>query len=223
MDRILVVEDDIKQRRVLSRALAEEGIDVVEAATMEEARARFNPRSFDALIVDRMLPDGDGLALCSEVRRSGASAPILMLTARGELNDRVEGLREGADYYVVKPFEIEELLAVLTALIRRSRMGVMFLDGDLKIDFIAREASLAGKRIDLTDRELALLARLAADAGRPVSRSQLLESVWHLAFDPGSGVLEVHVSRLREKLGEDAWRVETVRRVGYRLRKQTHA
>jgi DNA-binding response OmpR family regulator len=220
MDRILVVEDDIRQRRIVARALSEERIEVDEAASLSDARERLERNRFDAIVVDRMLPDGDGLTLCAHVRSVGLTAPILMLTARGELSDRVAGLREGADYYLVKPFEIVELIAALGALVRRSRMGLVFADGDLTIDFVAREARLRGKRLDLTQRELALLARLAADAGKPVARAELLDSVWHLAFDPGSGVLEVHVSRLREKLGDDAWRVETVRLVGYKLRRE---
>lgn len=219
MDRFLIVEDDARQRSVLQRALREDGHLVEDAGTLADARKKVLAQTFDLVILDRMLPDGDGEEFCVELRRQGIRTPVLMLTARGELKDRVSGLTVGADAYLVKPFELEELKATALALIRRDRLGSRFVDGSFVIDFLARETWSSGKRLDLTPRQFALLARLATEVDVPVSRADLLRSVWHLDFDPGSGVLDVQVSHLRAKLETEAWRLETVRGVGYRLRK----
>ena len=141
-----------------------------------------------------------------------------MLTARGETADKVTGLRAGADDYLVKPFELDELLARLEALVRRGKVGVALTVGDLTLDRLSRRAALAGAPLDLTAKEFALLVRLAVDAEKAVERTKLLLDVWQLKFDPGSGVLDVHVSRVRDKLGDRAWMIETVRGTGYRLR-----
>lgn len=219
VDRFLVVEDDVRQRSVLSRALREDDHTVDEVATIAEAREKLLSQPYDIIILDRMLPDGDGLDLCVEIRRHGLRAPVLMLTARGELRDRVTGLVVGADAYLVKPFEFDELKALVVALIRRDRVGARFMDGGFVVDFFAREAWSNSKRLDLTPREFALLARLVNEADIPVSRADLHRSVWQLNFDPGSGVLDVHVSHLRAKLDCEAWRIQTVRGIGYRFRK----
>jgi DNA-binding response OmpR family regulator len=216
--KVLIVEDDPQLAELLGRMLTEEGHALDLCKTLGEARAKVGEGPYDAVILDWMLPDGEGLTLCEEMRRAGVFTPILMLTARGEVHDRVLGLRTGADDYLVKPFDIEELLARLFALTRRSARAAVFRHGGLEIDRMAREARVQSRRIDLTQREFSLLARLADDVGQPVPRAALFESVWHLRFDPGSGVLEVHISRLRDKLGDYAWMVETVRGVGYRLR-----
>jgi two-component system, OmpR family, response regulator len=216
--RVLVVEDDPQLSELLGRVLTEEGHTADLCATLGAARAKTGSDAYDVIVLDWMLPDGEGLGLCDELRRARVFTPILMLTARGEVHDRVLGLRTGADDYVVKPFDIDELLARLFALTRRAARPAVWSHGGLEIDRLAREARVQGRRVDLTQREFSLLARLADDVGRPVTRASLFESVWHLHFDPGSGVLEVHVSRLRDKLGEYAWMVETVRGVGYRLR-----
>jgi DNA-binding response OmpR family regulator len=167
-----------------------------------------------------MLPDGDGANFCEEMRSSGSTVPLLMLTARGEVADRVRGLRAGADDYLVKPFDVEELLLRVEGLGRRGRVGSMLRLGELTVDPLMREARVGTSRLELTAKELQLLVTLASGRGEVLSRSQLLQQVWGLGFDPGSGVLDVHVSRLRDKLGAYAWMVETVRGSGLRFRSQ---
>jgi DNA-binding response OmpR family regulator len=165
-----------------------------------------------------MLPGLDGLSVCRDIRKAGLTTPILMLTARGELRERVLGLDSGADDYLVKPFEIDELLARVRALVRRSAGLARFVLGDLEIDRIGRRTLLAGVPVDLTVKEFALLLHLAHRADRTVTRSELMAQVWDLKFDPGTNLLEVHVSRLRAKLGDHGWMIETVRGLGYRMR-----
>lgn len=217
--QVLVVEDDDELAEFLARVLDEEGMTSVRTATLAEARAALGRLHFDLVVLDWMLPDGDGLALCEELAGRPASPPVLMLTARGEVADRVRGLRSGADDYLVKPFEVDELLARLSALRRRARGAGEQRIGPLVIQRLTQRVLIDERPVDLTLKEFALLARLVQDLGRPVDRATLLADVWGLRFDPGSGVLDVHVSRLRDKLGEEAWRVETVRGVGYRLRR----
>lgn len=214
----LVVEDDPALADFLKRTLRDEGIDCAVAGTIKDALEVTHQRGFDVIVLDWMLPDGDGTTVAQKLRERGATTPILMLTARGEVHDRVTGLKSGADDYLVKPFEIDELLARIEALTRRSSYGATARLGPLEIDRIARKAVVAGEPIDLTGLEFRLLARLAQEGGRPVDRPTLLADVWDLQFDPGSGVVEVHVSRLRDKLADHAWMVETVRGAGYRLR-----
>jgi DNA-binding response OmpR family regulator len=215
---VLIVEDDLHLSQLLSRVIVEEGGSADACALGEEGLRRAVAGSYDVMILDWMLPDRDGLSVCQELRRTGALTSILMLTARGEVQDRVRGLKAGADDYLAKPFEIDELLARLGALARRSRAGVVVTFGDLTIDRIARRAAACGSPVDLTAKEFDLLEQLALHPDQPVARASLLCAVWNLRFDPGSGVLDVHVSRLRDKLGRTAWMIETVRGLGYRLR-----
>jgi len=215
---VLVVEDDAQLAELLERLLREEGHAPVVCGTLEAAKNELAGRSFEIVILDRMLPDGDGLELCSFLKRKRAAPPLLMLTARGELHDRVTGLRMGADDYLTKPFEVEELLARLDALHRRASTAWLTRVGELVLDHRAQDAKAAEKRLGLTAREFALLARLAEEANEPVSRAVLLADVWQMSFDPGSGVVDVQVSRLRDKLGDFAWMIETVRGIGLRLR-----
>lgn len=173
---------------------------------------------YDLLVLDWMLPDVDGLSVCRQLREQGAALPILMLTARTELAERVMGLDAGADDYVPKPFEIEELVARVRALLRRvGGMGKIRL-GSLEIDCRSRTVTVGSSRPELTTREYSLLLHLARRASDVVSRSELLSQVWSARFDPGSNLVEVHISRLRDKLGPAAWMIETVRGSGYRLR-----
>jgi DNA-binding response OmpR family regulator len=218
--RILIVEDDARLGAPLLRVFGEEGAQV-ELCTTAKAGLRHSAETFDVILLDWMLPDGDGLGFCDTVRRANVLTPILMLTARAEVPDRVAGLRAGADDYLVKPFEVEELLARVAALVRRSQQLSRLLLGDLVLDRLQRRCSVGGVALDLTAREYELLLRLAAANGAPVPRATLLRDVWRMDFDPGSGVLDVQVSRLREKLGAEAARIETVRGVGYRLRTGT--
>jgi DNA-binding response OmpR family regulator len=215
---ILLVEDDPNLVQLLTRIVTEEGYESTCCTSLEAGRQAALSKHFDVVILDWMLPDGDGIALCTELRERGVQTPILMLTARGETPDRVKGLRSGADDYLVKPFDVEELLLRISALLRRATSATTLNAGDLQIDRLARTARIGEQPLDLTSKELELLVTLAMHPGEVQSRSHILQSVWSLAFDPGSGVLDVHVSRLRDKLGPHAWMVETVRGAGLRLR-----
>jgi DNA-binding response OmpR family regulator len=165
-----------------------------------------------------MIPDLNGLEVCRQLRRFGSSVPILMLTARDEVGERVLGLDAGADDYLVKPFEIQELLARINALLRRAQGHAVSSIGALTLDRAGRRVLVDGKALDLTVRELALLLHLAHRVDQVVTRTELLTQVWSIRFDPESNVVEVHMSRLREKLGRRQWMIETVRGRGYRLR-----
>lgn len=216
--RILIVEDDEQLAELLGRILTEEGHSLQLRSTLRDAAQALAESQFDVIVLDRMLPDGDALELCGELRGRGVEVPILMLTARTEVQDRVSGLRTGADDYLGKPFELDELLARVDALQRRGRGSWMFEEGPLQMDRRARNVVVGGSRVDLTLREYALFERLVVARGEVVSRQALLEDVWNVRFDPGTSVLNVHISRLRDKLGRFAWLVETVPNRGYRLR-----
>lgn len=214
-----MVEDDAKVARLLSRVLQEEGFVVDACASAADAITLGGSLSYDLMVLDWMLPEGSGLDVCRTLRRRGISAPIIMLTARGEVAERVLGLEAGADDYVCKPFHVDELLARVHAVLRRSQGTVSrFAVGPLEIDRTRRAATLRGALLDLTAREFTLLAYLAQRAGQVVSRTELLAHAWEARFDPGSNLVEVHVSRIRDKLGGDAGCIETVRGQGYRLR-----
>ncbi len=214
---VLIVEDDAPLSKLLQKVIREEGAHPTACATAADGRKAAHARAHDVIVLDWMLPDGDGVALCQALRASGLDTPILMLTARGEVADRVRGLRSGADDYLTKPFEVEELLARLDALVRRAHHGTTIRLGELVIDHLERRAWQREQQLDLTAKEFELLLYLALRRGQAVPRAELLEKVWNLSFDPGSGVLDVHVSRLRDKLGQSAGLVETVRGVGYRI------
>jgi two-component system, OmpR family, response regulator len=216
--RILIVEDDDDLAGFLARVLREEGLDVVRADCAREAFSLLTQQTSHLVVLDRMLPDLDGLAVCTEIRRRGLDLPVLMLTARGEIEDRVTGLDSGADDYLVKPFEVEELLARIRALLRRAVSPVLVV-GPLRLEWRRRSGTVDASPLDLTAREFALLAHLAREPERVVSRAELLEAVWQTRFDPGTNVVEVYVNRVRNKLGRYAAMVETVKGLGYRLRK----
>lgn len=216
--KVLIVEDDNKLARFLYRVLLEEGFAADLCSSGSDAIEQARSGVYELVILDWMLPDLDGLSVCRELRKAGQAVPILMLTARGELAERVLGLEAGADDYLVKPFEIDELVARIRALLRRSSGFAKIKIGPLDMDRLGRRASLDGVPTDLTGREFALLLHLAARQDRVVPKSELLSQVWDLKFDPGSNLVEVHVSRLRDKLGAHAWMIETVRGVGYRIR-----
>ncbi len=217
--KALVVEDDRKVARLLSRVLQEEGYVVDACASGFDAERQAAAIAYDLVVLDWMLPEGDGLSVCRALRRQGLAVPVLMLTARGEVAERVLGLEAGADDYLVKPFHVEEFVARVRALQRRARatLARISIEG-LEVDRVARTVSLHGRPVELTTREFMLLALLAQRADQVVTRSELLSQVWEARFDPGSNLVEVHVSRLRDKFGDDAWRIETVRGQGYRLR-----
>jgi DNA-binding response OmpR family regulator len=216
--RILLVEDDEELSGFLVRVLREEMLEVVRADCAQEALSLLKQQAFQLVVLDRMLPDRDGLAVCLEIRRQRRELPVLMLTARGETEDRVTGLDSGADDYVVKPFELEELLARIRALLRRAASPVIVV-GPLRLEWRRRSVSVDGTPLELTAREYALLEHLAREPDRAVSRAELLEAVWQTRFDPGTNVVEVYVNRVRNKLGRHAQMLETVKGLGYRLRK----
>lgn len=214
--RVLLVEDDRKLGPLLVRVLSGAGYSVVLRPTAAAAKG-VTGGEVDLAVLDWMLPDGDGLGLCVHLRRSGFEGPILMLTARGEIKDRVHALDVGADDYLTKPFATDELLARLRALMRRPQAIASLDAGDLHFDVGRRNAFAGGKLLELTGREFDLLVYLARRQGRPVKKPELVEDVWD-ADEIVPNVVEVHISRLRDKLGDRAWMIETLRGVGYRLR-----
>jgi two-component system OmpR family response regulator len=216
--KVLVVEDNRKLARFLVRALNEDGYVVDVASDGPTALKQAQAIAYDLVVLDWMLPGQDGLSVCRALRACGSHLAILMLTARGEVSERITGLDAGADDYVTKPFDLGELLARVRALSRRGSGGDLTLRvGPLVIDRVARQVLLAGARIGVTPREFALIAYLAGQAGRSVPRTELLSKVWEMQHDPGSNVVETHVKNLREKLGDWGSLIKTVRGVGYRL------
>ncbi|MFQ5995353.1 MAG: winged helix-turn-helix domain-containing protein [Acidiferrobacterales bacterium] len=221
--RILVVEDDMNTASYIAKALKESGHVVDHAKDGKEGLFMAVEQHYDALIVDRMLPGVDGLSLIQTLRGSNNSTPVLILSALGEVDDRVHGLRAGGDDYLVKPFAYSELLARLEALVRRkdavSAETVLHV-GDLEMDLLARIVKRAGQSIELQPREFRLLEYLMRHASQVVTRTMLLENVWDYHFDPQTNVIDVHVSRLRRKIDKDFDRplLHTVRGAGYMLR-----
>ncbi|MCX7059279.1 MAG: response regulator transcription factor [Gammaproteobacteria bacterium] len=221
--QVLLVEDDGETRDFIARGLREAGHQVTTCATGQSGLIEATGRDFDAIVLDRMLPGIDGLALLRMLRAGGRNAPVLMLTALGSIADRVEGLESGADDYLVKPFAFSELAARLQALTRRPAVRVethRLVVGDLVVDELRRSVERAGQRIVLQPREFSLLAELMRNPGRVMTRTMLLERVWDFDFDPKTNIVETHLSRLRAKLndGFEHDPIETVRGAGYRLR-----
>jgi two-component system OmpR family response regulator len=221
--RVLVVEDEVKMAALLRRGLSEEGLTVDVAAEGERALLMAGASEYDAVVLDVMLPGIDGFETCRRLRRGGVWAPVLMLTARGSLDDRVAGLDGGADDYLVKPFAFAELLARIRALVRRGNVErpAVIEVGDLRLDPGTREAWRGEAEIDLSSKEFTLLETFMRHAGYVLSRSQLLEQAWEYDFEHRSNVVEVYVRYLRRKidLPFDKVSIETVRGAGYRLRK----
>jgi DNA-binding response OmpR family regulator len=216
--KVLVVEDNPKLQSFLERALIEEGYAVDVVADGETALSLITEHSYELVVLDWMLPGMDGLAVCRALRKSGNVTPILMLTARTEIAEKIEGLDAGADDYMPKPFDLGELLARARALTRRGgNAEVVLRVGGLCIDRLARRATVDARALDLTPREFTLLSFLAREAGRVVPRAELLRQVWETSFDPGSNIVDAHIKNLREKLGTAAKMIETVRGVGYRM------
>jgi DNA-binding response OmpR family regulator len=219
--KILVVEDNHKMLRFLRRVLVDEGY-LVDTCTMgSDAIEQAVSGVYDLMVLDWMIPDPDGPSVCRQLRTGGCAIPILMLTARSELKERVVALNAGADDYLAKPFEVEELCARVKALLRRSNGNSRLVIGPIEIDRTLHQARLYGMTMELTDREFALLAHLVRNADAIVTRNDLLAQVWTKEFDPESNVVEVNISRLRIKLGPHARMLETVRGKGYRLSTQS--
>ncbi len=224
--QILLVEDDRDLRRFLSKALREEGYGVTETDSGDRALERALEGSFSCLVLDVMLPGRDGFSVVSELRKRGIATPVLLLTAKDELESRVRGLEGGADDYVTKPFDLPELLARVHALIRRAELrhkDATLKVGDVTLDPLARRVTQADRVVDLSPREFALLEFLMRNVGRTVSRSRIAEAVWNYKFDPETNVVDVYVNYLRKKLsfGGRTAPIKTVRGVGYRLETST--
>ena len=219
--RVLLVEDDPLIARFVAAGLREQAYAVDVAGDADDALYRASVNDYDAMILDVMIPGRDGFEVCRELRAAGSTVPILMLTARDALEDRVAGLDAGADDYLVKPFAVAELLARLRALLRRPRgfQPARVSVGDLELDMRAQRAFRAGRELPLTTKEYALLEYLVREQGRVVSRSEIAEHVWDEQFDPVSNLIDVHVNRLRRKLDEGGERrlIHTRRGAGYML------
>jgi two-component system OmpR family response regulator len=222
--RILIIEDDAETASYLAGGLKEDGHDVSRTANGSDGLSLAMTRNFDLLIVDRMLPSLDGLTLVKTLRLSRIETPVLFLTAMSGIDDRVIGLNAGGDDYLVKPFDLAELLARVKALNRRPRatasVETRFKVADLELDILKRVAKRAGREIALQPREFRLLEYLMSHAGHVVTRTMLLESVWNYHFDPRTNVVESHMSRLRTKIdkGYSSELIHTVRGTGYCLR-----
>lgn len=219
--KALVIEDEAKTAAYLCRGLAEHGFVVDAASDGESGLGKARAGAYDVVIVDVMLPKLDGWAVVSALRREGVQTPILFLTARDDVADRVRGLELGADDYLVKPFAFSELLARVRSIQRRipARSPDRLSIADLDIDALSRKVTRAGRAIDLTSKEFLLLCLLARRTGQPLSRTIIAEHVWGMNFDPGTNVVDVHVRRLRMKVDEPFPRklIHTVRGVGYVL------
>jgi DNA-binding response OmpR family regulator len=218
--RVLVIEDDRKAAKLLAKGLQEEGFVVDVSATGEEGEAQASVNEYDVIVLDWLLPGKDGIAVCRELRGHGVSTPILMLTARDGLADRVNGLTVGADDYLTKPFAFAELLARIRALLRRSRLAqpTVIRVADLTIDPATRRVTRGGVPVALTAREYAILEVLARSGGEIVSRTRLVERVWDEASDVLDNLVDAHVSHLRKKIDRGGVPlIHTVRGFGYRL------
>jgi len=215
--RVLVVEDAPRLLEILARSLREEGFVVDGAPTGEEALRLAAIAPYDAIVLDIRLPDLDGFEVCRRVREAGSWSPILMLTARDALADRVRGLDTGADDYLTKPFEFPELFARMRALVRRGPgpRPVLLAVGGLELDPAAHTATLDGEPLELTAKEFAILEYFMRHPGEALTRRRLIDHVWDYAYQGDSNVVDVYIRRLRAKLGEET--LETVRGVGYRL------
>lgn len=222
--RVLFAEDEKKIAGFVRKALLEQGFSVDVTADGDEALYLATNQSYDVLVLDIMLPGHDGLSILKTLRDRRNPVPVILATARTGLEERLEGLNLGADDYITKPYYVEELVARIHAVTRRAAgEGISILQaGDLVVDLIAHQARRGERELDLTAREFSLLEYLMRSPGRVFARTQILEHVWGLDFDPGSNLIDVYVQRLRKKLGPDAESefIETVRGVGYRFRRQ---
>ena len=223
--KVLLIEDDTTASEYLHKALSESGhvVDAVDDGL--EGLNRAMHETYDALIVDRMLPSLDGLSVIETLRKAGQETPVLIVSALGEVDERVRGLRSGGDDYLVKPYAFAELLARLELLVqRRGRVGApaetQLCVADLQMDLLKRSVHRAGRPVDLKPREFQLLEFMMRHAGRVVTRTMILEAVWDYHFDPQTNVIDVHISRLRHKIdkGFEQALIHTVRGAGYSIR-----
>ena len=220
--RILVVEDDLKTAEFINSALGGAGMDVTVANHGNDALTLLTTLKFDAVVLDVMLPGADGLSIVRQLRSAANNTPVLLLSARGAVNERVDGLNAGADDYLSKPFALQELLARVRALLRRgseSNDSIIHV-ADLALDTTTRIARRGTRKIELTNREFRLLEYLMRSAGKICSRMMIIEQVWEYNFDPGTNVVDVYIRKLREKLEEpgEAKLLHSIRGAGYTIK-----
>lgn len=219
--KILVVEDDKKLGSLLRKGLEAQGFVVDFSADGDEGFTLATTRSYDAVVLDIMLPGRDGLSILRNLRERQSTVPVILCTARSALNERLDGLNLGADDYLTKPFYIDELVARLHALIRRAsgRQKDLLQYGNITVNLLTRGVKCGGKPVELTAREFALLTYLLRSPGRTFTRPQICEHVWNYHFDPGTNLVDVYVQHLRKKLNRGTGQpiIETVRSVGYRI------
>jgi two-component system OmpR family response regulator len=221
--RILVIEDDEEAAAYMIKGLRESGYVVDHAADGKDGMVQAMSGGYDALIVDRMLPSVDGLSIIQAVRATGSKTPALILSALGQVDDRVKGLKAGGDDYLTKPYAFSELLARIEVLLRRgtgNAVETKLRVGDMEMDLLARTVTRGGQDVDLQPREFLLLEYLMRNAGHVVTRTMLLEHVWDYHFDPQTNVIDVHISRLRQKIDKGFAKplLHTIRGSGYCLR-----
>jgi DNA-binding response OmpR family regulator len=218
MSRILIVEDEVRLASFLEKGLRANGYSTKVAPDGESGRRLADDREFDLVVLDLGLPDIDGLTVLRELRDEGVRLPVIILTARDDVTDKVEGLDAGGDDYVTKPFGLEELLARIRVRLRddAAREPTVLEAGDVALDLRTRRAAVGSRTVELTAREFTMLETLMRHRDQVLSREQLLSHVWGYDYDPGSNVVEVYIGYLRRKLGEDV--IETARGMGYRLR-----
>lgn len=221
--QLLLIEDDARVADHVARGLREAGHLVDVARAGREGLLKAAAEQFDAIILDRMLPEIDGLKILHTIRATGDTTPVLILSALGDVDERIKGLRAGGDDYLPKPFALSELIARIEVLGRRGTTiaeTTQLVIGDLVVDLLGRTVIRAGRRIDLTPREFRILEYLMRNEGRVVTRSMLLENVWDYSFDPQTNIIDQHVSRLRQKVDRDFATplIQTIRGTGYVIR-----
>lgn len=219
--KILVVEDNPKMARSVEMTLTESGFDVVTVGTVTEAKAKAGEEAYDLFLLDLMLPDGDGMQLCQDLRASGVKASIMMLTALSGTSRKVAGLDSGADDYLTKPFEVDELVARVRALLRRGGTAdsTRLKFGDVEMDLTKRTVHRAGTKVAITTKEFALLEFLVRNPGETFTRGTITERVWDMSYEPTSNVVDVYISNLRRKLDKpfEQKLIHTVVGTGYRF------
>jgi DNA-binding response OmpR family regulator len=217
--KLLVVEDEKKIAELLTKGFRDRGDEVDTVGNGERALSLATDNPYDAILLDLLLPGRDGLSVLRSLRKRNAMTPVMIITARGDVSDRVEGLNLGADDYIAKPFSVEEVVARVRALVRRVTGETISLYKvcDLKMDLAKREVTRGSRQIMLTEREFRLLEHLMRSPGTVVTRTQIIERVWQYRFDPGTNLVDVYIQRLRRKIddGEDARLIQTIRGVGY--------
>lgn len=220
--KLLLIEDDLESAKYLAKGLREQGHVVDHSANGKDGLFLATTEKYDAMVIDRMLPEVDGITIVQTLRASNNETPVILLTALDKVDERVKGLRSGADDYLAKPYSFTELLARLETITRRKtseKATTKLTCGDLEMNLLTREVTRAGKEIELQAREFSLLEYLMRNSGTVVTRTMLLEHVWDYNFDPQTNVIDVHISRLRQKVdkGFEKPLIQTLRGAGYKL------